>query len=348
MTGADRQWQLNRRNFEGRWCGASHWYLRASDGSLDLAQPSRVIAETCYAIRFFAADSGANNSSANSDVNSGTSSGTSSGAKSSSQGSNNAGNNDAKGTDVDSRDVGSRDAGSRDASGRDTNSRDADSLDADSGEWDGSGLLFAPEGRRRLALSRASYNRGGQCWQFEGAGGQSSLELDPQQPRWGHEVNLFHGRSRSMLVLLWGRQEGESGCRWRLEALGAVGFRCSLAPIPDPARPTPLEAASLLEGARGWPGVLETLVPGQWPREPLPPQPCGRFEPEDFALHPLTFSFTDALVCSVPEWLPQGPFTLQVGCQLAPDRFHQLSLQLDATGRLSRWELRRFTARDGS
>ena len=33
--------------------------------------------------------------------------------------------------------------------------------------------------------------------------GKSSLVLDSRQPRFGHEVNLFRGRSRSMLVLLY-------------------------------------------------------------------------------------------------------------------------------------------------
>lgn len=286
MTGADRQWQLNRRNFEGRWCGESRWYLRqdGGEGALDLTAPSRVIADTCYAIRFF---------------------------------------------------------------------------DADRGEWDGSGLLFAPDGRRLLPLSRQTYNRGGQCWQFEAAGGQSSLQLDRGEPRWGHEINLFSGRSRSMLVLLWGRREGGvsgasensragvadgEACRWRLDAVGAVPFRCSLAEHPDPPRPTPAGAGTLLEPMRGWRGWLETLVPGDWPADPPPPQPCEPFAPEAFALHPLTAAFADGLVCSVPEWLPAGAFQLQVGCSTAPDAFQQLSLHFEANGELSRWERRRFRA----
>ena len=278
MTGADRQWQLNRRNFEGRWCGESRWHLRqdGGEGALDLTAPSRVIADICYAIRFF---------------------------------------------------------------------------DDDSGEWDGSGLLFAPEGRRLLPLSRQGYNRGGQCWQFEGAGGQSSLTIDPAEARWGHEINLFHGRSRSMLVLLWGRRDDcrsveaeAAACRWRLDAVGAVAFRCSLGERPDPPRPAPGDVATLLEALRGWPGEIETLVPGDWPAEPPPPQPCEPFAPEAFAAHPLTAAFADGLVCSVPEWLPAGPFRLEVGCRTAPDAFQQLSLHIDANGRLSRWERRRFRA----
>jgi len=267
MNGHNRQWRLNRHNFEGRWCGSSDWYLRGAGphARLDLQHPSRTIEATTYAISF---------------------------------------------------------------------------SDADTGLWDASGLLFAPEGQRQLPLSREGYNRGGQCWQFAGAGGQSSLRVDPAQPRFGHEINLFHGRSRSMLVLLWGRSEGATAA-WRLDAVGAVPFRCSLSPNPEPPRPCP-SAAALLEQARGWPGQLESLEPGAWPEHDPTPIPCGRFDPEAFACHPLTAAFADGLVCSVPELLPSGAFALQVGCLLSPQHFTQVSLLFDAQQQLSRWELRRF------
>nr|WP_259735431.1 hypothetical protein [Synechococcus sp. CS-1329] len=175
MTGHDRQWDLNRLNFEGRWCGTSRWYERAGDGLLDLSSPVAVIEDTCYAISF---------------------------------------------------------------------------SDPDSGLWDGSGLRFAPDGRRRLPLSRASYNGGGQCWQFRGAAGQSSLVLDSRHPRFGHEVNLFRGRSRSMLVLLYAPAPALG---WRLQSLGVVPFRCSLAAEPDPARPAASDWRALLAEQEGWP-----------------------------------------------------------------------------------------------
>jgi hypothetical protein len=273
MNGHDHQWRLNRHNFEGRWCGTSHWYLRGEGpgGLLDLHHPSRTIASTTYAITF---------------------------------------------------------------------------SDADTGLWDGSGLLFAPEGRRQLPLTRKGYNQGGQCWQFIGAGGQSSLRVDPAQPRFGHEINLFHGRSRSMLVLLWGRADGAGGAEWRLDAVGAVPFRCSLSPDHEPPRPTP-SAAALLEQPRGWPGQLESLEPGAWPHHNPTPQACDRFDPQAFACHPLTAAFADGLVCSVPEQLPNGAFALQVGCLLSPQHFTQVSLLFDAQQQLSRWELRRFRQGDG-
>ncbi len=272
MTGHDHQWLLNRRNFEGRWCGTSHWYLRqpavqGAAGVLDLEQPSREISDTCYAISF---------------------------------------------------------------------------SDADTGLWDGSGLLLAPGGRRQLPLTRASYNRGGQCWQFPGAGGQSSLAVDPAQPRFGHEVNLFSGRSRSMLVLLYAPLDSRDQRSWLLDAVGVVAFRCALSNPADPARPAAAAWQSVLAEQEGWPGTLESLTPGAWPCEDPQPQPCAPFRAADFACHGLTAGFADGLLCSLPEQLPAGAFVLQVGCRLNADHFHQVSLRFDAAQRLRAWELRRF------
>jgi len=215
-----------------------------------------------------------------------------------------------------------------------------DFSDDDTGVWDGRGLLFAPDGRRRLPLSRATYNSGGSCWQFAGAGGQSSLAVDAAQPRFGHEVNLFSGRSRSMLVLLWAPQ-ADAGDPWQLDAVAAVAFRCSRSTPPEPPRPK-APVATLLAEVEGWPGRLETLEPHHWPVSDPDPVACAPFRPADFARHPLTAGFTDGLVCSVPEVLPVGAFRLEVGCRMAHDRFQQLSLVFDGDRRLRQWERRRF------
>jgi hypothetical protein len=286
-SGHLRQWELNRRNFEGRWCGSSQWFLRDGQGVLDLEQPSRVIDDTCYAISF---------------------------------------------------------------------------SDADTGVWDGSGLLFAPDGRRRLPLSQAGYNSSGQCWQFPGAGGQSSLAVDPQQSRFGHELNLFlHGpdwRSRSMLVLLWGRRDpsadtpGQGSATWQLDAVGAVPFRCSLADAAEPPRPLrPWQG--LLAEQRCWSGLLERLDPGAWPSQERQPQPCDPFDPGLFLQElpggglPLVAGCVDGLVFAVPEQLPAGAFSLQVGCRLASDRFDLISIHFGADQRLQTWERRCFRPAGG-
>ena len=265
MTGADRQWLLNRRNFEGCWQGASAWYLRDGEGlarGLRFEQPSRVIDPTRYAISF---------------------------------------------------------------------------SDPNTGVWDGSGLLLAPGGSRRLPLTREGYNRGGSCWQFLGAGGQASLGVDPEAPRFGHEINLFHGRSRSMLVLLWDR--GPDG--WLLSAVAAVPFRCQLGSPIEPPRP-PLAAAELLARVEGWSGSEERLQPGHWPSED--PHPCASqpFERSRFLAGDCSVALADRLVFSVPERLPDGAFRLEVGCLLTPQRFHRISLEFNPAQQLEQIRLRRY------
>ena len=266
---ADRQWDLNRRNFEGCWQGTSHWYLRADQhpsAALAFDQPDRVINDTRYAISF---------------------------------------------------------------------------SDADTGVWDGSGLLFAPDGRRRLPLTRQGYNQGGSCWQFDGAGGQSSLAVDPSAPRFGHEINFFGGRSRSMLVLLWDRQSA-----WRLSAVAAVAFRCALSEPVEPAR-SPLRADQLLAAVEGWPGNAEILQPGQWPDHDPDPQPAAPFDPAVFSAAGPCVALADQLVFAVPDVLPDGAFRLEAGCLLSPQLFQQISLGFNAEQRLVGIERRRFSPAGG-
>ena len=114
--------------------------------------------------------------------------------------------------------------------------------DPDTGVWDGSGLFFASSGQARYDISRNTYNTGGGCWQFQGAGGQSSLVPDPDRRRFGHEINLFHDRSRSMLVLIW----EPVGTRWRLQLVGTVGFRCRKTSAPEPKRPASMPLKVML------------------------------------------------------------------------------------------------------
>ena len=138
--------------------------------------------------------------------------------------------------------------------------------DADTGLWDGTGLFLAPGGAAQYPLSRSTYNGSGACWQFEAAGGQSSLEVPTDLPRFGHEINFFCGRSRSMLVLLW----KPDGSDWRLNAIGAVAFRCQLSDEKEPARPQPSSIEALLAPLQGCSGVVERLSPnpGYWASHP--------------------------------------------------------------------------------
>ena len=129
--------------------------------------------------------------------------------------------------------------------------------DLDTGIWDGSGLYFAPSGRAAYPISRGTYNKGGGCWQFDGAGGQSSLMPDSDRHRFAHEVNLFHEQSRSMLVLIW----EPVAMRWCLQVVGAVGFRCRKAAKPELERTACGTPEVMLEPLRGWSGTVETFRP---------------------------------------------------------------------------------------
>ena len=205
---------------------------------------------------------------------------------------------------------------------------------ADHGLWEGSGLALAPGGQATYEISRHSYNAGGGCWQFEGAGGQSSLLLDSGRGRFGHEINLFKGRSRSMLVLLWEPR----GNAWRLETVGAVAFRCRDAVDLEPERPTCRTPKALLEPLRGWPGQAELLrpQPGVMSRASDPRSVV--FEPEQLLRHDCCAVMPDGLVFSVPECLPDTAFTLEIGARLAVDWFQQVSIRFGADGRLLQWE----------
>ena len=210
--------------------------------------------------------------------------------------------------------------------------------DDDHGVWDGSGLAFAPGGQATYPISRATYNAGGGCWQFPGAGGQSSLGLNPDRPRFGHEINLFCGRSRSMLVLLWEWTDSH----WCLHTVGAVAFRCRQSMEMEQVRPVPDSAAALLEPLRGWRGTAEQLRPQQGTDGRVRLLGSTTFAPEQLLRSSCSAVMPDGLVFSVPEELPGGAFQLEIGGLLSAELFQQISIQVDADGRLITWERRRF------
>ena len=50
------------------------------------------------------------------------------------------------------------------------------------------------------------------------------------------------------------------------------------------------------------------------------------------------------LIFSVPEYLPDGAYQLEIGCLHTVELFQQLSIVFDANGSLTTWERRRFRA----
>ena len=91
----------------------------------------------------------------------------------------------------------------------------------------------------------------------------------------------------------------------------------------------------------GWHGVLEQLYPGAdgLPSAPVASEP---FAVGNFQRYGITAAFSDGLICSVPEIIPERAFTLEVGCRVASDRFQQLSLIYDDEHRLHHWERRTY------
>ena len=210
--------------------------------------------------------------------------------------------------------------------------------DEDHGEWDGSGLAFAPGGRATYPISRATYNGGGGCWQFPGAGGQSSLGLNPDRPRFGHEINLFCGRSRSMLVLLWEPCDG----RWHLQRVGAVGFRCLNCSDPEPERPTYETPDALLAPMLGWRGQRQMLRPQAGVNSRDGNTASVVFEPSQMLHNDCSAVMPDGLVFSVPSEIAEAPFSLEIGGRLGTETFQQISIHFDASAQLKAWEHRCF------
>ena len=204
----------------------------------------------------------------------------------------------------------------------------------DTGVWDGSGLFFVPGGKATYAISRSSYNAGGRCWQFPGAGGQSSLALDQDCNRFGHEINLFRGRSRSMLVLIW----EPNGPLWSLQRVGAVAFRCRHALEPEGDRPKCGTPSDLLDALRGWNGTRYVFVPRPGVDGQLNALQPVVFSPKFLLRNRCSAVVSDGLVFSVPDPLPDGAFQLEVGGLLAPDLYQQISILFNADGRLTAWE----------
>lgn len=215
--------------------------------------------------------------------------------------------------------------------------------DDDNGVWDGSGLAFAPGGRATYSISRATYNGGGGCWQFPGAGGQSSLGLNADRPRFGHEINLFCGRSRSMLVLLWEPRDGH----WRLQQVGAVGFRCLNSSDPEPERPTDETPEALLAPIQGWRGERQTLRPQAGVKGQAENAAPLVFEPSQLLHNNCSAAMPDGLVFSVPREIPEQAFSLEIGGRLSAELFQQISIHFDASCQLKAWERRRFRSAEG-
>jgi hypothetical protein len=212
--------------------------------------------------------------------------------------------------------------------------------------------LLTPGGARRIPLQRATFKDyvGGQFWLVDKAGGQCAFSPDAKFQMRGFlsEVNFFHLRSRSMIVVQYAPMESPDATvapRWRLHGVSAVPFRDQLSESTEPARPHTRDWRwrALLDEQVHWSGSLQRIPHGvrlsQEPESTL----CEPFRVEDFAVNDMTAAFVDGLVCSFPEHLPVGaPFVLNFGCRLDANHFIMFTQQYDADHKLASLELRRF------
>ena len=210
--------------------------------------------------------------------------------------------------------------------------------DPNTGLWHGTGLRFASNGERKFPLYRHSYNLSNNCWHFPDTAGQSSLEMDGSAGRAGHEVNFFSSRSRSMIIALYHRQDDLSMI---LQSVAATPFRCQRA-CPDPVRDNPESQRDLFQAVAGWPGVEQELQPGKWPDQAPQHKRIPVFDARTFQKYDADGFFQDNLLCNLPDSLPQGPFELNFGCLLSPQRFVHLMIEYDEKHQLSRWVERRY------
>ena len=137
-----------------------------------------------------------------------------------------------------------------------------------------------------------------------------------------------------MLLLLWEPLDGG----WRLQRVGAVGFRCLNSTDSEPDRPACGTPEALLAPMQGWSGE----------RQMLRPQAGVNGQVEDAA--PLVSDLSqllhndcsavmpDGLVFSVPSELPNEPFSLEIGGFLSVALFQQISIHFDQSGQLMAWE----------
>jgi len=201
---------------------------------------------------------------------------------------------------------------------------------------DGKRLCASLRTAAAAASLPAPLQRGGQCWQFRAAGGQSSLMVDESSPEFRHELKSVLRPLRSMLVLLnaplapapawWSPAPAERGWfpfRWHPPG-GAGGARKNNRTLPA--------CGQRLAGPgwrrwRAWPGSWSAWSARHWPSTDPSRSPCATsFRSRQFSGQRPLRRLRDGLVCSLPETLPRGHLPWQVGCRSMAGNFNQVSL----------------------
>ena len=143
-----------------------------------------------------------------------------------------------------------------------------------------------------------------------------------------------------MLVLIW----EPMGTRWRLQLVGAVDFRCRKTSLAEQERPASTPPEAMLATLKGCSSMAETFQPQPGCIGRVSSLQPSAFVPEHFMRHERTATMPAGLIFSVPEYLPDGAYQLEIGCLHTVELFQQLSIMFDANGHLTAWERRRFLA----
>ena len=141
-----------------------------------------------------------------------------------------------------------------------------------------------------------------------------------------------------MLVLLWEPFDG----RWRLQRVGAVGFRCLNSSNPESDRPACETTGALLAPMLGWSGERHTLRPQPGVNGQAENAAPTVFEPSQLLHNDCSAAMPDGLVFSVPSEISEQTFSLEIGGHLSAELFQQISIHFDASGKLRAWERRLF------
>ena len=100
----------------------------------------------------------------------------------------------------------------------------------------------------------------------------------------------------------------------------------------------------MLATLEGWSSLAETFQPQPGCIGRVSSLQPSAFVPEHFMRHERTAAMPGGLIFSVPEYLPDGAYQLEIGCLHTVELFQQLSIVFDANGHLTAWERRRFLA----
>lgn len=217
-------------------------------------------------------------------------------------------------------------------------------LDAETGVWHGTGLRFTPEDEKVLPLNRETFTES--AFLFQGMGGQCNVDTNTN--RFFAELNFFHERSRSMIIVMYCL---DSACgRLLLDSICICPFRCGLGcnfPLKPPQTEVRGSVNTLLLSLRG------KTCHKQWRNRTNALNEANGGELCEYPTIAIqSFSdpervvqlFDDDLVCSIPATIqPGGGCELYFACFHTPNYTQILTLTYDSKGKIEQYTLEKWS-----